>query len=180
MAEGQPIFDIQPKNLICNFRAPNIQQYQRWKAYVRWAKDNGVDACHLTLGLIDAFMKGNESAALVHTGKQVINIQQSNVFQYQVQKPRREPYSLDCVKPEFQRTFSSVLFEAYVLNKAREITREFSYRDFLELKHDAFRRIVLRLKQKGKVIANPQKTHPQFYFLTERLDEEMPGCKTLQ
>jgi hypothetical protein len=125
-------------------------------------------------------MKGNEAAALVNSGKQVINIQQNNVFQYQVQKPRREPYSLDCVKPEFQRTFSSVLFEAYVLNRAREITREFSYRDFLELKHDAFRRIVLRLRRKGKVIANPQKTHPQFYFLKERLDEEMPGWKTLQ
>jgi hypothetical protein len=170
----------QPKNLICNFRAPNLEQYQRWKAYVQWAKDNGMDVCHLTLNLTDAFLKGNAAAALVQSGKQVINIQQNNVFQYQVQKPRREPYSLDCVKPEYQRTFSSVLFEAYVLNKAREISREFSYRDFLELKHDAFRRIVLRLRRKGKVIANPQKTHPQFYFLVERLDEEMPGWKTLQ
>jgi hypothetical protein len=170
----------QPKNLICNFRAPNLEQYQRWKAYVQWAKDNGMDVCHLTLNLTDAFLKGNAAAALVQSGKQVINIQQNNVFQYQVQKPRREPYSLDCVKPEYQRTFSSVLFEAYVLNKAREISREFSYRDFLELKHDAFRRIVLRLRRKGKVIANPQKTHPQFYFLVEKLDEEMPGWKTLQ
>ena len=101
---------------------------------MQWAKDNGLDVCHLTLNLTDAFMKGNEAAAEVHSGKQVINIQQNNIFQYQVQKPRREPYSLDCVKPEFQRTFSSVLFEAYVLNKAREIMREFSYRDFLELK----------------------------------------------
>ena len=180
MIEGQSFCDSQPKNLICNFRAPNLQLYQRWKAYVQWAKDNGLDVCHLTLNLTDAFMKGNEAAAEVQSGKQVINIQQNNIFQYQVQKPRREPYSLDCVKPEYQRTFSSVLFEAYVLNRAREITREFSYRDFLELKHDAFRRIVLRLRQKGKVIANPQKTHPQFYFLTERLDEEMPGWKTLQ
>jgi hypothetical protein len=180
LVQGQPVCVTQPKNLICNFRAPNLQLYQRWKAYVQWAKDNGQDVCHLTLSLTDAFMKGNEAAALVNSGKQVINIQQNNIFQYQVQKPRREPYSLDCVKPEFQRTFSGVLFEAYVLNKAREIMREFSYRDFLELKHDAFRRIVLRLRQKGKVIANPQKTRPQFYFLTERLDEEMPGWKTLQ
>jgi hypothetical protein len=180
LTEAQPVCDAPPKNFICNFRAPNLQQYQRWKAYVQWAKDNGLDVCHLTLSLTDAFMKGNEAAALVNTGKQVINIQKNNVFQYQVQKPRRQPYSLDCVKPEYQRTFSSVLFEAYVLNRAREITREFIYRDFLELKHEAFRRIVLRLRQKGKVIANPQKTHPQFYFLTERLDEEMPGWKTLQ
>jgi hypothetical protein len=40
-------------------------------------------------------------------------------------------------KKDYQRTFSSLLLEAYVLNKARELTREFSYRDFLELKHDA-------------------------------------------
>ena len=152
----------------------------RWKAYVQWAKDNGLDVCHLTLSLTDSFMKGADAAAEVRSGKQVVNIQQNNIFQYQVQKPRREPYSLDCVKTEYQRTFSRVLFEAYVLNKAREITRELSYRDFLELKHDAFRRIVLRLRQKGKVMANPQKTHPQFYFLAERLNDEMPGWKTLQ
>jgi hypothetical protein len=176
----QTKLDLQPKNLICNFRAPNIEEFQRWKNYVQWAKENGMDVCHLTLSLTDSFMKGIEGAAQVRTAGQVVNIQQVNTFQYQVQKPRREPYSLDCVKPEYQRTFSSILFEAYVLNKAREITREFSYRDFLELKHDAFRRIVLRLRQKGKVIANPQRTHPQFYFLVERLNEEMPGWKTLQ
>ena len=49
MVESQVVLDAQPKNLICNFRAPNLQQYQRWKAYVQWAKDNGMDVCHLTL-----------------------------------------------------------------------------------------------------------------------------------
>jgi hypothetical protein len=86
-------------------------------------------------------MKGIDGAVQVRNGKQVINIQQNNVFQYQVSRPRREPYDLSCVKKEHLKTISSVLFEAYVLNKARDITREFSYRDFLELKHDAFRRI---------------------------------------
>ncbi len=175
MVEGQVVCASQNKNLICNFRAPNLPQFQRWKAYVQWAKDNGMDVCHLTLSLTDAFMKGTEAAVEVRSGKQVINIHQSNVFQYQVQKPRREPYSLDCVKSEYQRTFSSILFEAYVLNKAGDLKREFSYRDFLELKHDAFRRIILRLKRKGKVIANPQRTHPQFYFLAERLNDEISG-----
>ncbi len=180
MVGEQTELDVQPKNFICNFRAPNLEEFQRWKVYVQWAKDNGMDVCHLTLSLTDSFMKGIEGAAEVRTAGQVVNIRQVNTFQYQVQKPRREPYSLDCVKEEYQRTFSSILFEAYVLNKAREMTREFSYRDFLELKHDAFRRIVLRLRRKGKVIANPQRTHPQFYFLTERINEEMSGWKTLQ
>ncbi len=163
----------QPKqNFICNFRAPNADEFQRWKAFVQWAKDNGMDVCHLTLSLTDAFMKGQQGAAEVRTAGQVVNIQQVNTFQYQVQKPRREPYSLDCVKPEYQRTFSSVLFEAYVRDKARRIVQEFSYRDFLELKHDSFRRIVLRLRQKGDIVANPLSTHPQFYFLAEKLQQE--------
>ena len=148
-----------------------------WKAYVQWAKDNGMDVCHLTLSLTDAFMKGVEGAAQVQTGKQVVNIQQNNVFQYQVQKPRREPYSLECVREEYQRTLSVVLFEAYVLNKARDMTREFSYLDFLELKRDAFRRIVLHLKHEGRIFANPHRTHPQFYLLAEKLCEELPVGK---
>jgi hypothetical protein len=171
MAKDRAVSVVQPKNLICNFRAPNMQQFQRWKAYVQWAKDNGMDVCHLTLSLTDSFMKGIEGAAQVRNGRQVVNIQQNNVFQYQVSKPRREPFSLDCVRPEFRRTFSSVLFEAYVLNKARDLTREFSYRDFLELKHAAFRRIILRLRRKGKIVANPQRTIPRFYFLAERINE---------
>jgi hypothetical protein len=176
----QAKLDLQPKNLICNFRAPNMDEFIRWKAYVQWAKDNGMDVCHLTLSLTGSFMKGIEGAAQVRNSGQVVNIQQNNTFQYQVQKPRREPYSLECIKPEYQRTLTSILFECYVLEHAREINGEFSYLDFLGLKHDAFRRIVLRLKRKGKVLANPHSTHPQFYFLAEKLAEEMPGWKTLQ
>jgi hypothetical protein len=130
-----------------------------------------MDVCHLTLSLTDSFMKGVEGAAEIRTGQQVVNIQQNNVFQYQVMKSRREPYDMSCVRPEFRKTTSSMLFEAYVLNKAREINREFSFRDFLELKHDAFRRIILRLKRKGRVVANPQRTVPRFYILAERLSE---------
>jgi hypothetical protein len=158
------------KNLICNFRAPNEQLFQRWKAYGEWVKENGLDICRVTLGLADSFMKGIEETTTIKSTSQVINIQQNNQFLYQVSKPRREPYNLICVKSEFRRTFSSVLFEAYVMEKAREINREFSYRDFLELKHDAFRRIVLRLKRKGKVMANPLRTVPRFYMLAERLN----------
>lgn len=63
MGEGEAVSIVQPKNLICNFRAPSLQQYQRWKAYVQWAKDNGQDVCHLTLSLTDSFMKGIEGAS---------------------------------------------------------------------------------------------------------------------
>lgn len=67
--------------------------------------------------------------------------------------PRRQPYNLSCVKNEYQKTIGSVLLEAYVLNKAKDLTLKFSYRDFLEIKHDAFRRIILRLRLKGKIVA---------------------------
>jgi hypothetical protein len=87
---------------------------------------------------------------------------------------------LSCVKKEYQKTISSVLFEAYVLNKARDLTREFSYRDFLEIKHDVFRRIILRLRRKGKIVANPQRTLPRFYFLAERVGEYSPDSGTTQ
>jgi hypothetical protein len=180
LVEEEAVFEVQPKNLICNFRAPNMQQFQRWKAYVQWAKNNGMDVCHLTLSLTDAFMKGTEGAAQVRNGKQVVNIQQNNVFQYQVSRPRREPYDLSCVRKEYQKTISSVLFEAYVLDKARDLVREFSYRDFLELKHDAFRRIIMRLRRKGKIVANPQRTLPRFYFLAERVNECALDGRTTQ
>lgn len=156
-----------PKQLICNFKAPSLAEFQRWKEFVQWAQNMGLDVCHLTLSLTDSFMKGIEGKVV--SGQQVIHIHQKNDFKYMVSKPRREPHSLDCVKPQFRRTFSSILFEAYVMEKAREISREFSYRDFLEIKHDAFRRIVLRLKRKGKIVANPQRTVPRFYILAERI-----------
>ena len=65
MVEEQAVFDVQPKNLICNYRAPNLAEFQRWKVYLHWAKDNGMDVCHLTLSLKDSFMKGIEGAAEV-------------------------------------------------------------------------------------------------------------------
>lgn len=139
-----------------------------WKSYVQMVKDEGLDVCRVTLGLTRAFKEGK---ATIQAYDHVYNIQMNNQFLYQVQKPKREPYTLTCVKPEFRRTFSSILFEAYVLDKARALSREFSFRDFLELKHDAFRRIVLRLKRKGKVVANPLRTVPRFYILADRLGD---------
>ena len=161
----------QPKNLICNFRAPSLDQYQRWRVFVGWAKENGMDVCHLTLSLVDAFLSGVESPEL-RLPKQNITIQMQNKFLYQVRHSHREPHSLESVKPEFRRTFSSILFDAYVVEKARGLNGEFCFRDFLELKYSAFRRIIRRLKRKGKIIQNPQRTTPQFYILAEKLNGE--------
>ena len=69
MVEKQALSNVKPKNLICDFRAPNLEEFQRWKEYVQWAKDNGMDVCHLTLSLTDSFMKGIEGAAEVRKWK---------------------------------------------------------------------------------------------------------------
>jgi hypothetical protein len=135
-----------------------------------WTGDVGLDVCKAVIPLTESLMKGVDTQ--IFTAQQVINIHQDNQFLYQVQHPHRQPYTLNCVKPEFRRTFSSILFEAYVLSKAHEINREFSFRDFLELEHQAFRRIVLRLRRKGKIVANPERTNPRFYYLVERLNVE--------
>jgi hypothetical protein len=163
-----------PKNLICNFRAPTIEEYLEHKAFVQEVKEDGLDACRVLLGFERAYREARKSvkgAVRLQAPQQVINLQQNNVFQYQVMKPRREPYDLGSVKPEFRRTFSSALFEAYVLQKAGDLNREFSFRDFLELEHDAFKRIVRRLRRKGKLVANPMRTCPRFYILAERLGD---------
>ena len=171
---------IQRPSHLCNFRVSRLEDWQKWKHHVELVKSQGLDICHVQIALIEAYDKGVEQGTKLQGQGQIINLQMNNQFLYQVSRPRREPYSLDCVKPEYQRTFSSILFEAYILNKAREISREFSFRDFLELKHHAFRRIVLRLRRKGLVVANPQRTLPRFYYLTERLNQKILDSGTIQ
>ena len=155
------------KQLICNFKAPDIKHFLEWKSYVKFVKDQGLDVCRVTIGLTNAFMTG--SRLELPTQKQSVSIDMKNSFNYQVVKPRRTPYSLDCVKPEFRKTFSSILFEAYVLQKAENIKSSFCFRDFLELKHGSFRRIIVRLKRKGLIFAHPIRTNPRFYILAKNL-----------
>lgn len=163
-----------PRNLICNFRAPDLVQYQKWQKYKQMCSDHGQDICHLTLTLVQNWIDAVEaiqSATTVVAPPYLINLQQQITHCYQVPKPRREPIELNCAKPAFQRTIRSSAYEAYVLEKARDLNREFSYRDYLELTHASFRRIVLNLKKKGKIVANPIRTNPRYYILTERLAE---------
>lgn len=175
-AEGQAV----KKNLICNFRAPDKEHYELWQRFKRWCQDHGLDVCRVTLGQVDAFMAaveaevktpGSTKKQLATALGQIIDIEQTNTFIYSVEKPRRVPIALDCAKPEFSRTVTSRAAEAYVMEKARELGRSFSYRDFLELGHVSFRKIVLRLKKQGKVVPLPQRTNPRFYVLAEQLQE---------
>lgn len=123
---------------------------------------------------------GVNSPTVIKTSGQPLIVQQNITNVYQVQKSKREPIEMNCAKTEFQRTIRSSIYEAYILEKAREISREFSYLDFPQLNYDPFRRIVLRLRRKGKIMANPQRTIPRYYILAERLAEYQPRQRTIQ
>ena len=172
-----PVQEIKKKDLICNFRAPDLAHYERWQRFKQWCENHGVDICRVALSNIDAFMKGLEAPAIREKEQlltalgQIINIEQENTFVYSVEKPRRFPIALDCAKPEFAGTITRAAAEAYVMEKARELGRSFSYRDFLGLGHGSFRKIVLRLKKRGKVIPLPHRTNPRFYVLAENLQD---------
>jgi len=155
------------KQLICNFRAPDMKHFIEWQNYKQFVKNQGLDVCRVTIGLTNAFMSGSKLE--LPTQKQSVVIDMKNSFNYQVVKPRRTPYSLDCVKPEFRKTFSSILFESYILQRAENLKSSFCFRDFLELKHDSFRRIIVRLKRKGLIFAHPIRTNPRFYILAKNL-----------
>lgn len=169
------------KNLICNFRAPNLEFYGIWQEFKQWCKDNGLDVCRVTLSNIASFMKAVESIPdpeqMITAKGQVNIIQQQNTFVYPVGKPRREPIRLNCSKPEFSGTISRAAFEAYVMEKARDLKRSFCFRDFAELNHNSFRKIILRLKKKGKIIPLPLRTNPRFYILAERLPDYPTASK---
>lgn len=159
-------------NYICNFRAPDLEHYQIWLNFKEAARDRGLDICYLTLTLCQAWLKGVEGATATYqiaTPTQVINLQQQNTFVYSVQKPRRESPELICSRKEYSRTITSRAFQAYVMEKARDLQRSFSFRDFPELGHGLFRKCVLRLKKRGKVLPLQPRSNPRFYVLREWL-----------
>lgn len=130
----------------------------------------GLDICYVTLSLCQAWLIGLKEATAtcqIVTPQQVINLQQQNTFVYSVQKPRREPPELICARNKYTSTISSLAFQAYVMEKARELHRSFSFRDFPELGHDFFRKCVLRLKNRRKVLPLQPRTNPRYYILTE-------------
>lgn len=164
------------KNLICNFRAPNQDLFESWKHYVAWCQDHGRDVCHLTLSIVNAFMKGVDEAAAVSitSPDQVINLEMNNVFTYEVKRPRRVPCDISMIKKEHRRTFTSLVFESWIKMKCHTLGREISYLDFLEMDRAAFHRIMRKLLGKGEMIKNPIRTVPQYYFLPELIELYRP------
>lgn len=53
------------------------------------------------------------------------------------------------------------------MEKARELNRSFSFKDFTEINHDLFRKLILELKKRNKVLPLKPRTNQQFYILIE-------------
>ena len=160
------------RNFICNFRAPDQERHQIWLDFKEVVQSRGLDICFVILALCQAWLKSIEQATAtcqVTTPSQVINLQQQNTFVYSVQKPRRKPPELISSGKAPCRTITSRLYQAYVLEKARDLQRSFSFRDFLELGHGLFRKYALELKRRGKIFPLQPRTNPRFYILKEWL-----------
>lgn len=158
-------------NWICNFRAPNKEQHNLWLKFKEETSKRGLTNCFVVLSLCKAWMtalEGSEEAAKIVTTTQIINIQMQNSFVYNTQKPRRNP-PLSCAKQGVSRTITSRAWQAYILEEARELDQSFSFKDFAELGHDFFRKCVLELRKRNKILALEPRSNPRFYILREWL-----------
>lgn len=170
-SEGKIGCSLAPKkpDYICNFRAPDKEHYQVWLDFKELAQSKGMDVCYLTLSLIQAWLKSNKDPKVtqqITNTTQIINIQQQNIFQYNVQKPRRLPSEVICSGTKFDSTLRSLFVQAYIMEKASDLYRPFQFMDFQELGHNLFRKTILELKKRKKVRPISPRTNPQFYELT--------------
>lgn len=167
-----PVLELDhKKSLVWSIRAPSQDKRDLLGKFTEAVKLDGLDVCRVVIGFAEAYLEArarNNKGARLETLNGVTNIIQHNLFTYEVSRPRREPFTLDCIKPEYRKTLASVVFDYYVLARARDLNREFSFRDFLELDYGHFRRVMARLKRKGKILRIPERTIPAFYILNER------------
>lgn len=112
------------KNYICNIRAPDQEWYQVWLDFKEATKNQGLDNCFVTLTLCKAWLKARKdtiSVSQINNASQIILIYQTNAFNYNVEKPRRERFQLDCSQNQPKCTICSKAFQAYIIEKAREL-----------------------------------------------------------
>jgi hypothetical protein len=161
------------ENFHCNFRAPDQEWFDIWLEFKSRTKDLGLDICFVALNLCRAWLDSQrdaDSALMLNSIKQIVYLNQTNTFNYNVDRPRRERQQQDCSKNYGKCTLCSRAFSAYVLVTARDLNREFCFRDFSEINHDFFRKLILGLRRGNKVLAMKPRALPQFYILPEWKD----------
>src|SRR3972149_6374053 len=121
------------KNYICNIRAPDQEWYQVWLDLKEETKSLGLDNCFVALTLFKAWVKARKdtiSVSKINTASQIILIYQTNAFNYNVEKPMRERFQLDCSANLPKCTICSKAFQAYITATARERERYRSFNAF--------------------------------------------------
>lgn len=170
------------RNLICNFRAQTEQDWEDWKWFVQWCKQSGITTCKPLIAFIRSFRRSMEGLieGLEKKGKReilnafplIIALDQQNTFVYSIEKPRRQKPDLLFFRNNFRTaTIPLRMRLSYVLEKARYYhkcgQRTFCFRDFAEIKHSHFRKIILRLKRNGDIIPLEPRTCPRFYRIVD-------------
>ena len=141
-----------------------------WLQFKEKTAELGLDICFVALGLFRIWLdwqKGTESASELIPPKQIVFISQTNTFNYNVQRPRREPIQSNCSKNYQKCTLCTKAFSAYIIVTAQELDREFCFRDFPEMDHGLIRKLLLKLKVKLKVLPMTPRSLPAFYILPE-------------
>lgn len=160
-------------NFHCNFRAPNNEWFQVWLEFKEATKSRGLDICFVVLGLCRAWLealRNGQPICQINGNSQIVFLYQANTFSYNVQKPRRERFLKDCSRNLPKCTLCSRAFQAYTIDKTRELGRSFSFMDFPEINHDLFRKLVLALKEQRKIFPLKPRSNPEFYILAEWKD----------
>jgi len=171
-----------PTQQICNFRAQTDDDWTDWKWFVQWCKDSGITTCRPLIAFIRSFRRSMDGLieGLEARGKReilnafhlIVALEQQNTFVYSVEKPRRQQPDLLFFRNNFRTaTITSRMRLSYILEKARflhkHIQKTFCFRDFAEIKHYQFRKLVLQLKRSGHIVAVEPRTNPRFYTLID-------------
>lgn len=155
-----------------NPRARSKEQHQALLRYKYWCEDNGLDICHLIISHAQSDMAAFDTIKPIKkAGPIILNLQQQNTFISQVTTPRRitDPGLLSMAKRDISGTTYRLAFESLVVLKALQMQHSFCYRDFPEISHNHFKKVILRLKRKSLVSPIEPRTCPRFYRLTPKL-----------
>lgn len=155
-----------------HIRANSKEEHRQLLRIKWWCQDNGTSTCVIFIDLSESLLEASDAVRpLKKCGSVVVNIQQQNTFVHTVQRFRRvaDPGLLSFSKRDISGTAYRLAFEALVIQKALQISRNFCFHDFPELSPKHFRKLILHLKRKGKVAPVEPRTCPRFYRITPKL-----------
>ena len=173
--------ELQP-HPICNFRAQTLDDWKDWRWFVDWCSKRGLTTCRPLIAFIRSFRRSMEGLekGLTEKGKRellnafplIIALEQQNTFVYSVEKFRRTPKPELFLKDTFRTgTIRTRMALSYVLEKARYMYRNgqrtFCFRDFAEIKHGHFRKLVAKLIKSNELLAVDPRSCPRFYMLLQ-------------